>query len=86
MPKRFTPHATYSRGADAIYVALASLPVDHTTSLDDCRMIDVAADGRVIGVEFLAVSDGVDLSDVPSADVVEELINKLDAPVPARER
>jgi uncharacterized protein YuzE len=75
--RHFRPHATYDPGADALYVYLMNMKVERSTSLDDLRIIDYSADGRVIGVEFLGVSGGVDLSDIPYRHRVEQLIGEL---------
>jgi uncharacterized protein YuzE len=74
---QFKPHATYDPDADAIYVYLTSAEVERSTSLDDLRIIDYSVDGRVVGLEFLGVSAGIDLSDIPYRHKVEELIGEL---------
>ncbi len=51
--------------ANALYVYLHDAPFAYNTILDDRRVIDYAADGRTIGVEFLNVSYGVDVRDTP---------------------
>lgn len=61
---------TFDRDADAIYVTLAALPFVRNESLDFCRSIDYGADDTVIGVEFLCVSEGVDLADIPYASEI----------------
>jgi uncharacterized protein YuzE len=63
--------------ADAIYVRLDDGRYARTEEIDDFRNVDYDADGRAIGVEFLSVSDGVDLSDVPQADRVAEALRPL---------
>jgi uncharacterized protein YuzE len=73
----FRPHATYDPDADALYVHLIDIEVERSTSLDDLRIIDYSVDGRVVGVEFLGVSAGVDLSDIPYRHKVERLIGEL---------
>jgi hypothetical protein len=46
-------------------------------SFDDHRMVDVAADGSVVGVEFIDVSGGVDTSGLDAIRAeVENLIAK----------
>jgi len=74
---QFKPHATYDPDADAVYVYLAGAEVERSTSLDDLRIIDYSVDGRVVGVEFLGVSGGIDLSDIPYRHKVEQLIGEL---------
>jgi uncharacterized protein YuzE len=77
MARQFGKHAEYDSEADAIYVYLSDLPVTRTNPLDDCSNIDLSQDGGVVGVEFLGVSGGVDLSDVPHKPTVEKLIGEL---------
>jgi uncharacterized protein YuzE len=75
--KEFRPHARFSPTADAIYVYLNDQPVAYTKELDDYRLIDYSADGAVVGIEFLGVSGGIDLSDIPFEKTVEQLIGDL---------
>ena len=70
----FRPHASYSKSADALYVYLSEGDVARTRIPDDRRIIDLAADGRVLGIEFVDASAGVDLKDIPSKQQVEGLI------------
>jgi YD repeat-containing protein len=58
----------YDPTADAAYVELSGRPVDRTDELDQDRMVDYDADGRVVGYEFLNVSRGVELRDLPHRD------------------
>ena len=71
------PIVRYDAEADAVYVRLNDGRYERTEELDDCRNIDYDADGRAIGVEFLYVSMGVDLSDVPQAAAVAEALRQL---------
>jgi uncharacterized protein YuzE len=71
-------HAEYDREADAAYVyfpGAVDTPVGRTLELDGERMIDYAADGSVVGVEFLSVSDGVRLEGVPRANEVSAALH-----------
>lgn len=69
------PGATYDKEADILYVRLLDdEPVVRQTFLDDVRIVDHSEDGSVIGVEFVAASDGIELDDVPFAQQIEELI------------
>jgi uncharacterized protein YuzE len=64
----------FSATADAAYVYFA--PGDHfrTEHLDDGRNIDYDANGRVLGIEFLGVSQGVELDGLPDAQTLERLL------------
>ena len=77
MARRFGRHAEYDAEADAIYVYLSDSRVARTKILDDSRNIDVSEDGAVVGIEFLGVSGGAGLSDVPHKSTVEKLIGEL---------
>ena len=47
--------------ADALYVHVTDVPVDHTEELPDGTLVDVDARGELVGVEILAVSSGWDV-------------------------
>ena len=73
----------YSREGDVAYARLSRRRVAHTTELDDVRNLDYDKNGGVVGVEFLDVSDGVDLEDLPlPADVVTEIDEALAEKIP----
>ncbi|MPZ48295.1 MAG: DUF2283 domain-containing protein [Dehalococcoidia bacterium] len=67
---------TYDQEADILYVRLLDSPVASTHAIDDLRLIDYSEDRAVVGVEFLQVSDGVDLTDLPHRPKVERLIDE----------
>jgi uncharacterized protein YuzE len=78
----FTPRLRYSESADCAYVELD--PERHsadTEELDDYRLIDHAEDGRVLGVEFVQASAGIDLDGVPEADTVRRLVLEAGLPL-----
>lgn len=62
----FRPSAQYDSEADAIYVHLRDAQVARSHTVDDFRIIDYSKDGGVVGVEFLGIGGGVDLSDIPT--------------------
>jgi len=64
----------FDQESDVLYVRLADAPVARSVSLDDLRLVDYSADGRVVGVEFIDVSQGIDLHDVPFARRIERII------------
>jgi uncharacterized protein YuzE len=59
--------------ADAAYVLLTDGEVASTKKLDACRLLDLGADGEIIGIEFLHVSAGVDLTDLPLREELHRL-------------
>ncbi len=65
---------------DALYVEFSERPVAYTDDISRHsyyeRGIDYAADGTPVGAEFLHVSRGVDLTDVPYADEVARLLSE----------
>ncbi len=71
-----TPYATYDQESDAIYVHLNDGIVARTVSLDDLRMVDYSEDDTVLGIEFLDVSDGIDLGGIPEVSTVGRLIGE----------
>ena len=71
------PEANYDHEADILYVRLRDGEASATQAfLDDLRILDYSADGGVIGVEFICASGGIDLSDVPFAQRVGQLIDQ----------
>ncbi len=70
----------YDPRADAAYVTVGAdiVPgqIDFTERRGQDRMIDYAADDSVLGYEFLNVSRGVDLSDLPHREELAELFAK----------
>jgi uncharacterized protein YuzE len=66
----------YDEEADAIYIRLHTGDYAYGEELDPERRIDYEASGRAIGIELLCVSTGVDLRNLPEADVVSELLGK----------
>jgi len=67
----------YDKEVDVLYVRLKpGETVAKTVELDETRLIDYSKDGAVIGLEFMDASEGVDLSDVPFAHRVEQIIGE----------
>ena len=65
----------HDRRANAIYVYLREgVEQAFGLNLDDSRYIDYGEDNRPIGVEFLHVSRGVNLDDVPEREAIGELL------------
>jgi hypothetical protein len=72
---------THSPRADALYVELSNRPVAYTENLSRDgyyeRGVDYAEDGTPVGVEFLNVSRGVDLTDVPRSDEIAAALDQV---------
>lgn len=54
--------------ANAAYAQLRDEPVQSTREIGEQRIVDYGADGDIVGIEFLDVSHGVDLSELPQSD------------------
>jgi len=52
---------------DAAYFAFSADLAVRQEKLGDGRIVDIAADGSVVGVEFISPSRGLDLGGVPRA-------------------
>lgn len=65
---------TYDEIADAAYVYFTQAPVSSTEELASGVLVDYDKDGVAVGVEFLDVSDGIDLSEVPRRDEITSLL------------
>mgnify|MGYP001084858817 CR=1 FL=1 len=63
--------------ADAIYYRLSPKAYRFGEDLDHQRRVDYVEDGTPIGVEFLYVSQGIDLRSVPSADKIGRALSSL---------
>lgn len=60
---------------DALYVALEDSDGEvESEQLDEFRIIDYDEDGSPVGVEFLFVSRGLDLTGIPHADRIAAAI------------
>ena len=67
---------TYDEQADAVYVQFARNSVARTEELSDRVAVDYDAGGRAVGVEFLDVSEGIDLDQVPRRAQVAKLLEE----------
>jgi hypothetical protein len=70
----------HSLHADALYVRFADRPVAYTEDISRNgyyeRGVDYADDDTPVGVEFLGVSRGVDLTDVPRAAEIAAMLRE----------
>lgn len=72
---------TYDEIADAVYVYFNQADIARTEELTEGRAVDYDHDGVPVGVEFLDVSEGIDLSRVPRADEIARLLEEYPFPV-----
>ena len=69
-------YLTYDQAADAVYVYFERREVDRTDQLTGRVNVDYSADGTPVGVEFLDVSLGIDLDNVPHRADVAPLLEE----------
>ncbi len=67
--------ASYDKENDVLYIKFSTDPVARTESKDDLRLIDYTY-GRVVGVEFVGASEGLDLHDIPRKAEIEKILTK----------
>jgi uncharacterized protein YuzE len=61
--------------ADAAYVRVTDHPVARTKELDSQRILDYDAQGEIVGLEFLAISQEVDLAGLPYGQELARLFD-----------
>lgn len=66
----------HDREADALYITLSAKPYAFGEDLGPDRRIDYAADRTPIGIELLAVSQGVDLEALPYRDEIAQVVEQ----------
>ena len=65
-----------SRDTNAAYAVLSDDEVKKTKKLDQYRLLDLDAEGEVVGIEFLNISAGVNLSDLPRGEELRKLFGE----------
>ena len=71
----------FDRKGDVAYVEFSSVDSARQIALDDATIIDYAAHGSVVGVEFISPSRGVNLAGVPHAAEIEREVRRLGLPL-----
>lgn len=66
---------------NAAYVTVTENDVDRTEALDQRRRMDFDQHGELVGMEFLDVSNGVDLQGLPFRPQLERLFGEHHIPV-----
>ncbi len=67
-------YLTYDPEADAVYVYFAEREVAATEEISDSVAVDFDTSGQPVGVEFLNVSLGIDLGQIPHRAEVAKLL------------
>jgi uncharacterized protein YuzE len=67
--------------ANVAYFGFSTAETVRQVDLDDARIVDYAADGSVVGIEFISPSRGVDLEGVPHAAEIEREARRLGFPI-----
>jgi uncharacterized protein YuzE len=65
-----------NRDVNAAYVVLSDDEVRKTKKLDQSRLLDLDAQGEVVGIEFLNISAGANLSDLPRGEELRKLFGE----------
>lgn len=64
--------------ADAIYIKLLDEPIGYSCELDYNRIIDYTLNpGKPVGIDLLAVSEGVNVSGLPESETVKKMLKGL---------
>jgi len=71
----------YDRQRDVAYFQFSQAHSVRQVELPDLRVIDYGADGKVVGVEFLSPSLGMDLTGIPNASEIEREARRLGLPI-----
>lgn len=77
-------HIEIDTSVDAAHVTVADRDVDRTVEVDERRRMDYAADGALVGLEFLDSTRGVDLQGLPFQRELEQLFGEQHIPSYAR--
>ncbi len=68
-------HVESDPTADAVYIQLNDEPIGYTEELDDNRLIDCTMNpGKPVGIDLLAVSEGVKLEGLPEVETVKKIL------------
>ncbi len=70
----------YTPDDDALHVSFREIEPGEVVAnreLDERRIVDLAIADEVVGVEFLGVSEGIDLSGVPRAADIRQALRSL---------
>lgn len=74
-------HVEIDSSVDAAYVTVTDQGVEQTVELDQRRRVDRDESGDLVGIEFLDVSQGVDLRGLPFREELERLFGAHHIPI-----
>ena len=77
------PDLRYDEEADAIYVRLRDGTSGGGREVSPHTIVHYGTSGEVLGVEFIVVSQGIDLTGVPEAERVAAVLRAIPHPAPA---
>ena len=69
--------AHYDHEADALYVRLVEGDQERTVEIDESTYVDLDANGRVVGLEFLYPSMGLNLQEVARRFDIQHLVPEI---------
>ena len=69
-----TEHVKFSDDGDLLYVRLRDGEVARTDTYGDHRLVDVDADGAVLGAEFIGLVEGIDLQGLPDCNAIHDAL------------
>jgi uncharacterized protein YuzE len=74
---------TFYPDEDALYFALSESKFSYGKALDDYRHLRFSEDDEIIGVEFLSVTDGVDLRGIPEeiTAIIDPILEQINVKV-----
>jgi uncharacterized protein YuzE len=78
-----TMELAYDDEASAIWIGLRDGESRGAREVSPHTLVHYGTKGEVLGVEFIVVSQGIDLTDVPEADRVAGLLRAIPQPAPA---
>ena len=78
---RDAERATMDTSPVNVYVELSAAPYAYGQVLERGRVVDYAADGTAIGVEFVAIDGCASVAALPQADLIAEALRRSDIPV-----
>lgn len=67
----------FDEKGDALYIVFGTEKTASTKCIDENRYVDYDSNGTPAAVEFINVSDGVELGDLPHRSTLEQVVAGL---------